>query len=545
MNSIGSRKSPSMRRSALVYVRVSSQRQVENFSLGVQEQACRAYCRTQGWQVARVFREEGESAKSADRTQLSALLDYCREHKTTIAAVVVHSLSRWSRDTRDHFALTGLLLKWGMTLRSATEPISDEPEGELMEAVIAGVAKYENRQRARRTTGGMRKALEDGRWVFKAPLGYRNGGKGNRSKPSLSPDPATAGMVRAAFGLAAAGLSEHEIQRRLALKGYAMPNGRPMSVQTVCKTLRNPIYAGSVRIAEWEISTPGDFKPLVDAATFARVQARLTRDAAPKARAREHDDFPLRGFVRCAECNRPLTAAWSKGRSKHYGHYWCNACKGSRVSKPDLECAFVALLARLQPRPEFAKLWSAVVRDVWAKRTASARDDRERLELHASTLRQRLDRIADLVGDGALDPETYGRQRDRLEQEIVVTEATLEDAVCDHLDVEGVLGFAERVLTDASRLWEHGSPDHKRRLQRTLFPEGVAYEAQEPGGFARTVVTCLAFGVSRDWNPEASPMVPETARTAATTSPLNGLGDFCDPASALVALRGFEPRSDG
>src|SRR5437867_1001718 len=204
-----------MRRAAVVYVRVSSARQVENYSLSVQEQACRDYCRTQGWDVARVFREEGESAKSTDRTQLTALLDYCREAKAQLVAVVVHSLSRWSRDTGDHYALRTLLAKWGIALRSATEQmIDDSAEGELIEAVVAGMARYENRQRTRRTTGGMRKALESGRWVFRAPLGYLNGGRGARG--GLIPNPATAELVRACFELfVTERLSERAAQRRL------------------------------------------------------------------------------------------------------------------------------------------------------------------------------------------------------------------------------------------------------------------------------------------------------------------------------------------
>lgn len=150
-----------MQRGAVVYVRVSSQQQVGNYSLEVQEDACRASCRDQGWPVARVFREEGESARSADRTQLTALMDYCRENRSQLVAVVVHSMTRWSRDTHDHYALRGLLLKWGIALRSATERmIDDSPEGELMESLVAGMARYENRQRTGRTVAGMRKALE-------------------------------------------------------------------------------------------------------------------------------------------------------------------------------------------------------------------------------------------------------------------------------------------------------------------------------------------------------------------------------------------------
>src|SRR5271166_4523641 len=58
------------KRYAIIYTRVSTGRQVENASLDTQEQVCKDYCARQGWAVLRVFREEGESAKTADRTQL-------------------------------------------------------------------------------------------------------------------------------------------------------------------------------------------------------------------------------------------------------------------------------------------------------------------------------------------------------------------------------------------------------------------------------------------------------------------------------------------
>ncbi len=516
--STSSRKSRSARRAAVVYVRVSSQRQVENFSLGVQEEACRAYARREGWTVARVFREEGESAKSADRTRLNELLDYCREHKAAINAVVVHSLSRWSRDTRDHFALTGLLAKWGISLRSATEPISDDPAGQLMEAVIAGVAKFENQLRADRTTGGMRRALEVGRWVFRAPLGYINGGRGERGRPSLIPNPATADMVRACFEMFAVGrLSERELQRQLASRAFTMPNGKPVSLQTISKTLRNPIYCGRVALPGWELSALGDFEPLVSEELFDLVQARLGGGGRPKVHVRESDDFPLRGLVRCSSCDGPLTAAWSKGRSKYYGHYWCHRCGQVRVSKSTLEGEFVSLLARLQPRREYFKLFAEVVWDVWSRRESTMREDREQCHRRVGEIRAKRDRIADLLADGTLDAADYVRQRHRLDQELALAEDALGDTVVEHLDVERIIGFAEGVICEASRVWEHATPDHKRRLQRTLFPEGVTYEPGARGGL-RTAATCLAF---------------------------NGLGDSAGPESALVALRGFEPRSDG
>ena len=152
-----------MKKSAVVYVRVSSARQVENFSLDTQERLCRDYCAAQGWPVALVFREQGESARSADRTELQRMLTHCREHRGEVGAVMVHSLSRWSREQRDHHALRGLLTAWGITLRSATEPISDDPAGEFLEGIIASAAQFENRLRTARTREGMKAALAAGR----------------------------------------------------------------------------------------------------------------------------------------------------------------------------------------------------------------------------------------------------------------------------------------------------------------------------------------------------------------------------------------------
>jgi hypothetical protein len=52
------------------------------------------------------------------------------------------------------------------------------------------------------------------------------------------------------------------------------------------------------------------------------------------------------------------------------------------------------------------------------------------------------------------------------------------------------LAFAESVLTDAARMWEHAAPDHKLRLQRVFFPHGLTWD---PAGKIQTPVTATAF----------------------------------------------------
>ena len=173
---------------AVLYCRVSTREQTQNLSLTTQERTCRAYCDRSGFEVARVFVEEGESAKTRDRTRLRELLDYCRDNKGTVHHVVVYRLDRFSRQQYDHVILAAQLKRFGVTLKSATEPISDDSTGKLMENILSSFAQFDNDVRGERTIAGMRAALEEGRWTFGVPLGYRRT-VDQRGRATIDEDP--------------------------------------------------------------------------------------------------------------------------------------------------------------------------------------------------------------------------------------------------------------------------------------------------------------------------------------------------------------------
>jgi site-specific DNA recombinase len=90
---------------AVIYVRVSTKEQTENLSLPTQLRACEEYCRRQGYEVLERFHEEGESAKSTDRSQLQKLLTFCRLNKGRVHFVVVFNLTRFARDPPSPYGL--------------------------------------------------------------------------------------------------------------------------------------------------------------------------------------------------------------------------------------------------------------------------------------------------------------------------------------------------------------------------------------------------------------------------------------------------------
>ncbi len=82
---------------AEIYVRVSTKEQTENLSLPTQPRACEEYCRRQGYEILERFHQEGESAKTPDRSQLQALLKYGRTHKGKATAGNATSCAKWNQ----------------------------------------------------------------------------------------------------------------------------------------------------------------------------------------------------------------------------------------------------------------------------------------------------------------------------------------------------------------------------------------------------------------------------------------------------------------
>ena len=241
----------------------------------------------------------------------------------------------------------------------------------------------------------------------------------------------------------------------------------------------------------WGLKGRGDFETIVADQVFGSVQRLLDgRTKALTPHLRNHPDFPLRRFVTCKACATPLTGSWSTGRARKYAYYHCRRCRAVKISKQGLEARFVELLESLQPETAYLRLLKAIILDVWRRQQGELVSLRSSLENRVQDLRRRLQRVEDaFIHERAIDPQTYEAQRDKLRDQVTLAELELSEARTELLDVDGILGFAEYVLTRARRLWMELELDQKQRLQQVLFPEGLAFDGE---GFG-TVITCLAF----------------------------------------------------
>ena len=142
---------------AIIYLRVSTEEQVDNFSLETQENICRTEAEKRGFEIVETFREEGRSAKNIiGRPVLISLLEYCRKNKKLIKALIVYRLDRISRVTGDYLAIRKKLSENGVSIISATEPTGDGPTEKLVETILAGFAQLDNDISSERANNGMR-----------------------------------------------------------------------------------------------------------------------------------------------------------------------------------------------------------------------------------------------------------------------------------------------------------------------------------------------------------------------------------------------------
>src|SRR6185295_1114898 len=268
--------------------------------------------------------------------ELQAMLAYCRKHPGWIHFLVVYSIDRLARDQFDHAILRRHFAALGITFRSVSQPIDDSPTGRLMEGVLSAFAQFDNDQKAVKVKASMRAALESGRWMFQAPVGYLSASIGGRR--TLIPDPERASLVAKAFELVASGLcSRTQALKTVTELGLLTRRGRALTPQTFSKVLCHPLYAGRVRAPKFQIDTAASFPALISEETFWKAQG-ATEGTVPVviARERRRPEFPLRGFIRCERCGRPLTASFSRGKmGATYAYYHCPPaarCRAVNVS---------------------------------------------------------------------------------------------------------------------------------------------------------------------------------------------------------------------
>jgi len=471
---------------AVIYVRVSTKEQVdEGNSLVTQERICREYAEKNFYKVIGVFIEQGESAKTADRTELQRLLKFCAIKKNEINAIIIYRLDRLSRNTDDYSQIRLLLKRYGVEIKSTSEYFENTPVGRFMENTMANIAQFDNDIRAERSVNGMRDAAREGRYVWCAPIGYDNTKVNGKS--TITPNPIMAPLVRKAFEMIASMVyPTEEVRIRMTKEGLMRSKGKPLAKGYFYTILKNELYAGIIR--KFGEVHKGSFTPIISEELFEQVQRVM------KYRGRKHsihitdrEDFPLRRFV-TNDQGRKLTGSWSKGRNNKYPYYRFGG-NGQNFKRDLFEEKYLEFLDNFSFDNRRIKRLEFLVKKHLNKSKDKDKKELEQLKKFANELNERQTTLIQKNFNGIISDEVLKQQLILIDKELMKVNQALAETSTDQLNYLEIIREIENYLRKPSSKWESLPFQSKIKLQWFQFPQGLTYKNNSFG----TTEICLFF----------------------------------------------------
>lgn len=242
---------------AAIYIRVSTQDQAQHgFSLDAQEDSLQNYAKALGYEIFKIYRDEGKSAKDLNRPEMINLLRDAEARK--FQAIFIYKLDRFSRSLKDLILTIDKLKDWGIDFVSLQDKIETaSASGKLMFQIIGAFAEFERNIIGDRTKFGMERKAKEGGFITKAPKGYRLLNK------QLILDEEESGNIKKIF--------EEFLNSDISLTQLAKKNN--MTTAGIKKLLLNTTYLGKVKFAGKESN--GHHEPLIEPQLFNDVQEKL------------------------------------------------------------------------------------------------------------------------------------------------------------------------------------------------------------------------------------------------------------------------------
>ena len=322
---------------AVIYARYSSDSQREA-SIEGQLRDCKDYAEKNGITVVGTYIDRAYSAKTDDRPEFQHMIK--DSAKKIFDVVLVWKLDRFARNRFDAVNYKYQLEKNGVHLVSAMEPISQGPEGIMVESMLIGMAEYYSAELALKVARGEREnALQCKYNGGVVPLGFTIGNEDRL----YHIDPETAPIVQEIFTRYADGEPAEKIAASLNERGLRTRTGKPFVKNSFFQIFRNRRYIGEYRYKD--IVTPGGIPAIVDQDLFDRVQQRFEQNRIAHGRpAKEDVSYLLTTKLFCGKCGALMFGeSGTSATGRTYYYYKCanvkrrKGCNKKTVQKEWLE----------------------------------------------------------------------------------------------------------------------------------------------------------------------------------------------------------------
>ena len=447
---------------AVIYARYSSDSQREA-SIEGQLRDCKDYAEKNGITVVGTYIDRAYSAKTDDRPDFQRMIK--DSAKKIFDVVLVWKLDRFARNRFDAVNYKYQLEKNGVHLVSAMEPISQGPEGIMVESMLIGMAEYYSAELALKVARGEREnALQCKYNGGVVPLGFTIG----KEDRLYHIDPETAPIVQEIFTRYANGEPAEKIAASLNERGLRTRTGKPFVKNSFFQIFRNRRYIGEYRYKD--IVTPGGIPAIVDQDLFDRVQQRFEQNRIAHGRpAKEDVSYLLTTKLFCGKCG---TLMGGESGTSHMGntyyYYKCGNAKRHGKAHCDLKAIRKEPLERFVVDTAIKVIFNDEIIERMIDLVMEAQQkENTRLPVLKEQLRDTEKRLANLleaIEQGILTPTT----KQRLDELEARKEALNTSILEEELKKPVLTREWMRFWFEKFRKGDVGSTEHQRQIIDTF-----------------------------------------------------------------------------
>jgi DNA invertase Pin-like site-specific DNA recombinase len=306
---------------AVIYARFSSSAQREA-SIEQQINACMSYAESTGYSIIQTYADRALTGRTDRRPQFLQMIKDAR--KGRFCAVIVYALDRFSRDKYDSARYKHELRACGVRVVSATEPITDNPSGVLIESVFEGLAQYYSAELSQKIRRGYEDNAKKCMVAGSVPYGFRRASSGHYE---ILPEEAD--IVREIFRRVASGESYADICRDLNDRGIKTRHGSTWNRSSFNTILHNQRYIGTY-ISKYHVQEDA-IPQIVEKDLFYKVQSTSHEKRGPRRTPNGY--YSLTGKLFCGLCGDTMTGTSGTSKSGKLCFYY--TCHGHRAHRCD------------------------------------------------------------------------------------------------------------------------------------------------------------------------------------------------------------------
>lgn len=376
-----------------IYKRVSTLDQKrEGFSLPEQEEKLREFCKFKGYEIYKVYADEGISAKDDKRPAYQQMIQDIKDKKINV--IVAFKLDRLTRSVFD----IEKLMKFVNDNECDIDCMADESNtttsnGRMVMRIMTSVSQNEIEKCSERTKFGLVGAIKAGHIPGPLPLGYQ------RIDKKMIPDPLTKDIIVRLYDLYLEGKSYQTIAN-IYNKEQVLGKTNWLD-STISRMITNEIYKGDYvhgRSTKHPTYYKNVVEPLVSKEKWEDCQYQKRRNARHYERTAT---YLFTNKLKCSKCGCFLggSATTKKNGIKYY-YYKCEKCK-TYFSEIDIEERLKGFLIELNKQDE-------LINNYYTPFIKSKLDNKQiDYEKEIKDLDKQLDRIKNAYIKGILKIEDF------------------------------------------------------------------------------------------------------------------------------------------